>query len=80
MLHANKVPGNIEINERTFDQPMPQDRIVLKMSKADVYNCTVWLSSDYITKNWSQYFEVVDIVDCAHGMYQSVVLLRNTKK
>ena len=42
----------------------------------DIYNCNVWMSNDYIRKNWSRYFEIMDIASNAHTGFQSVVIMK----
>ena len=76
LLKANQTPGNISISEHAFQEPMPHDRIVLKMSHNDVYNQNVWHSSEYVRSRWARFFEVVQIADNAHTQFQSPVILR----
>ena len=76
ILRANDVPGNFDLTEERFLQPLPQNRLAFRMSEADVYNRNVWMSSDYIHQNWSRYFEILDIANNAHTCFQSPVILR----
>ena len=76
MFRANDVPGNLELTEELFLQPLPRQRIAFRMSKADVYNQNVWMSNDYIRQNWSRYFEILDIANNAHTCFQSPVIMR----
>ncbi len=76
MFRANDVPGNLELTEELFLQPLPRQRIAFRMSKADVYSQNVWMSNDYIRQNWSRYFEILDIANNAHTCFQSPVIMR----
>ena len=76
LVNANNFEGNITINRELFARPMPRDRLVLRMSEADVYNCVVWHTDQYIRDTWSRFFEVLEIADNAHSQYQSPVILR----
>lgn len=80
MMRANDVPGNIEVSEELFKGPMPQDRLVLRMSNDNIYNSNVMFTSDYVHKNWSRYFEIMDIADNAHACFQSPVIMRPLPK
>ena len=76
MLKANDVPGNLAVSEELFRAAMPQDRIVLRMSNDDIYNCNVWFTNQYIHTHWSRYFEIQHIADNAHTGYQSPVIMK----
>ena len=74
--NANKFAGNPKITRSLFDEPMPQDRIVLRMSDNPVYHCNVWMTNDYVRENWGRFFNIVKIADRAHSSFQSVVVLQ----
>ncbi len=76
MLHANSVAGNIPVTKELFCNPMPADRIVFRMSNANVYNCSVWFSNAHIEKKWTQHFHILQIANSAHTGFQSPVILR----
>lgn len=76
MEQANSVDGNIPITRELFAAPMPEERIVMRMSAADVYNCNVWHTNDYIRQHWSRDFEILQIADNAHTAYQSPVIMQ----
>lgn len=76
LKQANSIPGNLLVDEELFGQPMPADRIVFRMSNAEIYNCNVWASSDYVKENWTTNLELLQISDNAHNSYQSVAILR----
>lgn len=76
VLRSNSIPGNKILDESLFDQPLPEDRFVLRTSMEDIYNCNVWMSNDYIRKNWSRYFEIMHIASNAHTEFQSVVIMK----
>lgn len=76
MSRANRMEGNIEVNEALFNGPIPEDRIVLRMSESKFFNCNIWVKDEYIYRNWSQYFEVLKISNNAHSNFQSVVILK----
>ena len=76
LMRANLVPGNLEISEEVVRNEMPQDRIALRMSREDIYNCNVWHSNDYVRQNWSRYFEILHIADNGHTKYQSPCIMK----
>lgn len=76
LQRANHIVGNIHVSEELFRQPMLSDRIVLKMSKDDIYNCNVWTSTEYVTKNWGPHGEILWVANNAHTCFQSVVILK----
>lgn len=74
---ANSIDGNpIRVVDGIFEETLPLDRIVFKMSNDQNYNCNVWHSSDYVRNLWSRYFDVLHIADNAHTNFQSPVILR----
>ncbi len=73
---ANKFEGNMKITDDIFQRPMPQDRIVLKMSADKTYDRNVWVSNKHIREIWGRYFDVVHIAPLAHGRYQTPVILK----
>lgn len=75
LTKASKRWGNPVIKEELFAEPMP-DRVVLRMSKEDIYNCNVWATTDWITEHWGRFADVLGVFDLAHSSYQSVVVLR----
>ena len=68
-------PDDLDLTEARVAGPMPRQRFALRMSRDDIYNCNVWMSSDYVREQWSRYATVAAIADNAHLQYQSVVLL-----
>jgi len=76
LMRANSVPGNLEISESLVRNEMPHDRIALRMSREDIYNCNVWHSSDYVKQNWSRYFEILHIANNGHTGYQSPCIMK----
>ncbi len=76
LLRSSEQAESLTGDRSIFDSPMTQDRLVLRMSESDIYNCNVWVTDAYIRETWARYFEVVDIADNAHLTYQSVVLLK----
>ena len=77
LCRANKIKSNkIHVDEALFQSPMPEDRIVFRMSEGHVYNCNVWHSDDYLRANWGRYFKIHAICNQAHNRLQSPVLLR----
>ena len=77
--HFNSVPGNQPFSKSTFTQPLPEDRIVRKMSTRSVYNCFVWHRDAFIESVWGKSVNVCRIADRAHLDYQSVLLARPKK-
>lgn len=77
--NTNSVPGNQPFSKSTFTQPLPDDRIVRKMSTLPVYNCFVWHRDAFIESVWGKSVDVCRIVDRAHLNYQSVLLARPKK-
>ena len=75
-LRSNEIPGNKILDESMFAQPLPEDRFVLRISMEEIYNCNVWISNNYIRKNWSRYFEIMQIAGNAHSDFQSVVIMK----
>ncbi len=76
LSRANRIAGNIRVDEDLFQNKMPSNRIVFKMSEDDVYNCNVWCSDQYVRDNWLQNAELLGIANNAHTGFQSVVMLR----
>ena len=76
LLHANKVPGNLEVRKQLFAGPMPEERIVFRTSPVDIYNCDVYMTNEYVHKKWGRYFEILGIADNGHTSYQSPVIMR----
>ena len=76
MKRANKIEGNLEITKSLFEGPMPQEKISLKMSQADIYNRNVWVTNDYVKANWTKSLQLMAIANNAHNSFQSVVILR----
>ena len=66
----------MEVSRELFDAPMPQERIVFRMSESDIYNCDVWMTNEYIQKKWGRYFDIHKIADNGHTSYQSPVILQ----
>ena len=74
---ANGIKANpFVIKPAIFEEPMPLDRIVIRMTEDINYNCNVWHSTEYINSIWSRYFDVLHIADNAHTNFQSPVILR----
>jgi hypothetical protein len=76
LSNANRIEGNIAISESLFRAAMPTDRIVLRMSRGETYNCNVWMSNRYIYEEWSQFFEILQIANNGHTCFQSPVIMR----
>ena len=80
LVAARKISGNaFPIDAKMFDGPMPLDRIVIRTTEDENYNCNVWHSTDYIHSSWGRYFDVLHIADNAHTNFQSPVILRPKK-
>ena len=76
LSRANKIDSNeIHVDEALFQSPMPESRLVFRMSQSEVYNCNVWHSNDYLRAQWGRYFTIHHICDRAHNNWQSPVLL-----
>ena len=74
--NSNHIEGNEEFSKSTFENPLLRDRVVRRLSTAEVYNCFIWHSNRYIMEQWSDFLQVDRIVDLAHMRYQSVLLAR----
>jgi SAM-dependent methyltransferase len=72
---ANQFGNDLQISEKVFGEPMPFDRLALRMSAEDVYNCNVWQSNRYVHDHWGRYFEILHIADNGHTQFQSPVLM-----
>lgn len=79
LMRANKIDGNLQVDEELFRGPMPEQRIVFRMSNDNVYNCNVWCTNQFVKEQWSKYADVLAIANNAHTGYQSVVMLRPKK-
>ncbi|MEM9409817.1 MAG: class I SAM-dependent methyltransferase [Planctomycetota bacterium] len=79
LSRANLIEGNLKVSNETFDGPMPQDKIVFRMSDQDVYSCNVWHTNEYVLRNWSKHIEVLQIASCGHTGYQSPVIAKPKK-
>ena len=75
-VRSNHIAGNAPFSKTTFEQPLPGDRIVRKLSTNEVYNCFIWRSNAYLHQQWSKCLDIHRIVDRAHMGYQSVMLAR----
>ena len=76
LSRANKIESNkIHVDEELFKSPMPESRLVFRMSNSEVYNCNVWHSDEYLRDNWSRYFKIHAICNRAHTNWQAPVLL-----
>lgn len=76
LSRANKIDSNtIHVDEALFQSPMPENRLVFRMSDSEVYNCNVWHSDEYLRANWGRYFNIHDICNQAHNSWQAAVLL-----
>jgi SAM-dependent methyltransferase len=76
LSRANKIEGNpIHVTPEIFDAPMPQDRLVFRMSKSSVYNCNVWHQDEYLQNNWGRYFKIHAIANQGHNNRQSPVMM-----
>lgn len=75
IAQANKIEGNPMVSKELFENEMPNDRIVFRMSKEEIYNCNVWVTNEYVRKNWSRYFDVLQIADNGHTNFQSPVIM-----
>ena len=73
---SKQIDGNAPFSKATFEQPLPDDRIVCRLSTSDVYNCFIWRSNDYLHDHWREFLDIQRIVDRAHMGYQSVLLAR----
>lgn len=75
LQQANNIPGNLHVCKELFAGEMPAERIVFRMTDDPFYNCNVWVSSDYVRKNWSRFFDIHHIADNSHTSYQSPVIM-----
>ena len=75
--HQNTFEDNLHVTNEMLSQPIPQERIVFRKDHEPVYNCNVWHSDEYIHREWSKHFEIIQIADNAHANFQSPVILRN---
>ena len=76
LKRANQIEGNLRVDENLFAAKLPTDRIVFKMSSAEIYNCNVWTTNKYVEEHWTDSLELLQIFENAHNSFQSVVLLR----
>lgn len=67
---------NLEYLESLLQSPMPE-RLVLKYSEKEAYNCNTFLSQDYIEKRWGAFFKVVGFVPEVCNYQTAVVLEKN---
>ena len=74
--NSNQIEGNEEFSKATFEGPLLRDRVVRRVSMAEVYNCFIWHSNRYIMEQWSDILQIHRIADLAHMRYQSVLLAR----
>ena len=75
-VKSNDIAGNSEFSKATFEQPLPQDRLVRRHTTSDIYNCFTWHSNRYMHEQWGDIMQIHRIVDQAHMRYQSVLLAR----
>ena len=66
LMRANNIAGNLHVDADIFNQPMPQERIVFRMSNDNVYNCNVWCTDQFVRDQWSKYADVLAIANNAH--------------
>ena len=74
--HQNRFEENLKTDPSMFSNPMPRERLVFRKDREEVYNCNVWHRDDYIGQQWSKHLEILTIADCAHGSFQSPVIMR----
>ncbi len=54
---------------------MPRDKIVLRMSNDEIYNCHALHADQYTLDNSSRYFDILNMADLAHSQYQLAVIM-----
>jgi SAM-dependent methyltransferase len=67
-----------EIDEKLLAGDLPLERTVFWWTAQKVYNCVVFHSEEYLRREWSRHFEILDIVYEGHT-YQDVVVLRKPR-
>ena len=63
----------------TFDPntPMPEERVVFNFKPGTIYHCcNTFLHTNYVSRVWSKWFEIVSIDPAAHHNFQTIVVLR----
>jgi ubiquinone/menaquinone biosynthesis C-methylase UbiE len=77
LLAAKDVIHDYDVTPELFSAPMPDEKVVFRWRTATMNNTTVFVSKDYIRRDWGRFFEVVDIIHRGSG-YQDVAVLRKT--
>lgn len=75
-LRSNRNPGNKPLSMDDFSRPLPEQRLVRRMSEQDAYNCFVWHSNEFIRREWGRSINIHRISDRAHLGNQAVILAR----
>lgn len=63
------------VDEAFLAGPMPRPKTVLTWDTGQSYNANVFHHTDYVRREWSRFFEVLEIIPRG-SVYQDVVLLR----
>jgi SAM-dependent methyltransferase len=65
------------ISPELFSAPSPREKTVIWWNTAESYNCDVFYNRRYIRRDWSRFFDVVEIIEGGHN-HQDMVVLRKT--
>jgi ubiquinone/menaquinone biosynthesis C-methylase UbiE len=78
LIDVNDFIEDYDVTPDFFKALMPQEKVVFKWKKlAEVYNCSVFHSTQYIYNIWGRFFEILDIIP-EHSDFQDVVILRKS--
>lgn len=74
-LLGMEVSPKMELTADSFRQPMPHERIVFFMKQYELYVNT-YVSTEYVRREWSRYFELCAILKAPRGRFQEGAVLR----
>ncbi|MCH6206664.1 class I SAM-dependent methyltransferase [Brucella ciceri] len=74
MPMASVIP-DYEIGLHTFEEPLPKEKTVYWWQTRTVYNSTVFHTTDYLRREWSRFFNVIEIIPNG-STYQDVIVLQ----
>jgi SAM-dependent methyltransferase len=55
---------------------LPRSRFVIKCSEAAAYNCNIFLSTEYVMRNWGRFFSKIECYPLTHNYQSSLVLTK----
>ncbi len=67
-------PGVAPISAETFNGGPPGERIAFTDLDNPGYNTVVMHSHDWVHSRWGEIFQILDIVEHAHGNYQDAMV------